>query len=131
LTTPSTSLESGRAQPKGLSPALGCGLALLLALAGGALCLGFGALLLRDQITLPGGGPAPGRLWLVREGNNQGLGLSTSRVVEGSRDGPRACVETRVRFLLWRSDGTSAPTAYCECFAREAEEWIPEGVCAP
>jgi hypothetical protein len=125
--------ESGGAPAsgKGIPPAAGCALAVLLALIGGAVCLGFGSLLFRQQITLPGGGPTPGRIWLVREGGNRGLAISTGRVVRGSVDGPEACIETRVRFLLWQSDGTAAASDYCECFRLAGERWISEGQCPP
>ena len=125
--------ESGRgpAAGKGIPPAVGCALAGLLALIGGALCLGFGSLLFREEITFPGAGPEPGRIWLVREGGNRGLAISYSRVVGGSADGPQACVETRVRFLLWEGDGSAAASTYCECFELAGEGWRSEGACPP
>jgi hypothetical protein len=117
--------------PKGLSPVAGCALLGLLALLSGAFCFGLGTLLFRDEIRLPSAGPAEGRLWLVREADNQGLGIATVRLVSGSDEGPQACVETRVRFLLWKSDGTALATRYCQCFVRENGAWLPAGDCPP
>ncbi len=116
---------------RGLSPAAGCGILALVALLGGVACLVLGGLLFRGDLRLPGAGPVPTRLWLVREVENEGLAMSRGRLVSGSEAGPRACVETTVSFWLWRSDGTAVPSRYCECFETEAGEWMSAGDCPP
>jgi hypothetical protein len=102
-----------------------------VALLGGVACFALGGLLFQGELRLPGAGPVPGRLWLVRDGGNEGLAVSRGRLVSGSEAGPRACVETTVSFWLWRSDGTAAPGRYCECFEVEAGEWVSTGDCPP
>ena len=116
---------------KGVSPAGGCALLILIAVLGGALCFGLGSLLYRGELRLPGAAPAQNRLWLVRERENQGLGLSTSRRVSESAEAAQACFETRVAFFLWISDGTAQPTRYCQCYEREGEAWLLAGDCPP
>jgi hypothetical protein len=124
---------AGQAAPRerGLSPAVACGILALIAALGGVVCFAFGGLLFRGELRLPGEGPAPSRVWLVREGENEGLAASRSRLVSGSEAGPRACVETTVSFWLWRSDDTAVPGRYCECYEVEAGEWASTGDCPP
>ena len=123
--------SEGAPRSRGLSPAVGCAVIALVALLGGAACFGFGGLISRGEIRLPGAGPARSRVWLVREAENQGLAVSRGSLLSGSEDGSQVCVETRVSFLLWRSDGTAIPSRYCECYEREGEEWKSIGECPP
>lgn len=123
----------GLEQPtrRGLSPAAGCLLALAIGLAGAALCLVLGILVVQGEVRLPGGELTAPRLWLVREPQAQGLGLETKRIVRGGVREDAACVETRVRFLLWRSDGSASRLVFCECYGRVDERWELKGPCAP
>ena len=127
----STEPPAPAAPTPGLSPATGCALLVLVALLGGAFCFGLGALLFRGEIRLPGAGPAQARVWLVRERENQGLGISTSRLIGGSLEGVQACFETRVAFLLWKRDGTSQASQFCQCYERQGEAWLLAGDCPP
>ena len=127
----STEPAAPAAPGRGLSPATGCALLVLVALIGGIFCFGLGALLFRGEIRLPGAGPAQGRVWLVRERENQGLGISTSRLIGGSREGERASFETRVAFLLWKRDGTSQASQFCQCYERQGDAWLLAGDCPP
>jgi hypothetical protein len=133
-TAPETS--SAQSEPLTLfgypvSPAAGRGLALLFSLPVAALVLLAGTLALRGGVTAPGGPLTQARLWLVREQGNQGVGFSSGRLVSGDLNGPRASVETRVRFFLWRAETPPQAVRFCECFVRIGGEWNPDGACAP
>lgn len=123
--------EEAAPRERGLSPVVGCGVLALVAILGGIVCFAFGGLLFRGDLRLPGEGPVPSRIWLVREGENEGVAVSRGRWVSGSEAGPRACVETTVSFWLWRSDGTAVPGRYCECFEVRAGQWASTGDCPP
>ena len=69
------------------------------------------------------------RLWMVHEELNTGLGVSTSKPVGKPSAEERTCVETSVRFLLWRSDGSSRNVGYCECYQRLGGVWQLAGTC--
>jgi hypothetical protein len=72
----------------------------------------------------------PTRLWLVSEGGNRGLGWSTASVVAGAGSTDRVCVQTRVRFLLYRANGSAQPVTYCECYQRVGDRWQGAGACS-
>lgn len=57
------------------------------------------------------------RLWIVRDGEGLGLGLSTTRPLPSTTEG-RLCAETTVRFLLTGRTTVPADVVYCECFDR-------------
>lgn len=116
---------------RGLSPGAGCLLALALSLIPAAALFLAGVLVVQGEIGLGGEGPVGARLWLVREPDSAGLGLSRARVVSGSQDSGEACVHTTVRFLLWRSDGPSPDVEVCECLRRQAGGWVSVGACPP
>jgi hypothetical protein len=106
---------------------LGYGGGCLLWLLVMALPLAAFVLAVNGQIDWRRGEFAGTRLWLIQEADQQGLGLSTARVIsnEEAIDGP-ICVRTRVVFLLWRGSGESAQ--FCECYA--AGTHAPAGECA-
>ncbi len=112
-----------------LTPARGCALALLLALLPALLVLAAGVLAVQGEIVFGRGSLTETRLWLVREAGSAGVGASAGRFVQGGADEPTACVETRVRFLLWRSDGSLPSARFCECFERGADAWQLSGPC--
>ena len=115
--------------PGRLTPARGCALALLLALLPALLGLAVAVLAVQGEIVLGRGGLTETRLWLVRESGSAGIGASASRIVRGGADSSTACVETQVRFLLWRADGSLPRAEYCECFERAADSWELRGPC--
>jgi hypothetical protein len=43
------------------------------------------------------------RVWIIRESANQGLGLSTTRIVAGRESEGEACLRTTARFLMIRT----------------------------
>lgn len=71
------------------------------------------------------------RIWLIRQGENRGLGLSSTRIVHGSERAGEACVETKVQFLLWKSGEGIQNTNYCECYRLQGESWTSTGECSP
>ncbi len=106
-----------------LSPARGCALAVLLALIPALFVLAAGVLAIQGEIAIHRGSLTETRLWLVREPGNAGLGFSSGRMVQGGLGETAACVATRVRFVLWRSDGSLQHADFCECFERDGEAW--------
>jgi hypothetical protein len=86
-----------------------------------------GSLLATGELRLARGSLTETRVWLIREPSNEGLGLSTGRIVDGGTG--RVCVESRVRFFLWTSDAPPEPTEYCGCYERDGEGWREVGEC--
>lgn len=123
----STPLPSG--PPAGISPAAGCALALLLTTIGIAVTFALGSLLVRGDLVLTRGELTETRVWLIRESDQEGFGLSHSSVV--SRSEARACVRTRVGFLLWESSGDTSGTSFCSCYERRQGSWEEVGPCPP
>jgi len=120
--------QSELQQRAGISPLAGCLISLLIGAAGVA-CLGVVLqLTLRGDIYLGRGSPNETRVWLIRENSNQGLGLSSSRAAVRDGSGRAVCVESRIRFILWRSDGSAQAITYCDCSLTGAEEHI-DGPC--
>lgn len=123
--------QEGAGEGLALSPRTGCLISLLLGLVGVALVFAIGTLVTQREIVFGRGQPVETRLWLVSSEGNQGLAFSRGRVVEGDLSGQEVCVQTRVRFLLWRRSGPAQNTEYCECYAREAGRWVYTGACEP
>jgi hypothetical protein len=69
------------------------------------------------------------RIWLIRETANQGLGLSTTRIVAGRESEGEACVRTTARFLMIRSAQEVKDVAFCDCFEKLGETWVGAGDC--
>ncbi len=55
---------------------------------------------------------------LISEADDRGLRIETSSVFHADTDNLRTCVETKVRFLLWESQGGNQDVSYCECYER-------------
>jgi hypothetical protein len=104
-------------------PAVGCLLSVAIGLVAVALLFGLARLLSEDELRFGGGELTPNRLWLIRDGENQGLAYSTGRVVERGEDADRVCVETQVRFVLWKADTPFDPIRYCDCYLRQGSQW--------
>jgi hypothetical protein len=109
------------------SPAVGC----LLSLLAGILCAGVFSLALwfsqQGEIAYAPDPLRGVRLWLVRGAGFSGLGVSTTRPLEGGSQG-YACALTTVRFLI--CSGPPADDAvYCECFTHSESGWSPAGAC--
>lgn len=113
------------------SPAAGCSAAVALGLLGAAVLMVVLALALRGELTLAGGTPREMRIWLVAEGDNQGIGVSSARRLSASADGSTECDLRQVRFFLWRSETPAGSTAYCECYVRGPAGWETTGACPP
>ncbi len=94
----------------------GCLLVGLVGLALVLLCLASAQLLVRGEIRWGRGDLRENRIWLVREGEAQGLAYSHMRIVSGSEREGNACVESRVDFWLWSGVDGNPGTSYCECF---------------
>lgn len=91
--------------------------ALWLCVAGASLAVGL--LAVKGELVLRRGELNEARVWLVAEPQRRGLGISSTRFVEGNRNADSACLETRVRFIMWR--GAAEPAlSYCECYGRVA-----------
>lgn len=110
-------------------PALGCAFSVLLGLAGVAITFVVLSLAFRGELRLTGEQLTERRIWLIREQGEFGLGLSNTRVVNGSEDSGQACVATKVRFLMLRSEQPVLPADYCECYQQMDGSWQSIGEC--
>lgn len=111
------------------SPGVGCLISFLIAAIPVCLILGASALALRGELVANSGPVRKARLWVVREGAEQGLGLSTMEKVSGDEDSDFICYRTNVHFLLWKSLKVERQTSYCECYDFEAGHWQTDGGC--
>jgi hypothetical protein len=69
------------------------------------------------------------RIWLVRQPDSTGLGLSDSRRIAGEQAENRVCLRTRIRFLLWRGDDSRTNLEECRCYDRQGGAWIAGPAC--
>ena len=110
-------------------PAVGC----LVSIGIGLLAVGVFYLLVtmavQGEVRIGRGELGETRVWLLREGGERGVGLSSTRVVSGSAAAGKACVETRVRFLVLAGAEGSGPVNYCECLEKVGETWAPTAEC--
>lgn len=111
------------------SPAVGCLISFLIVAIPVCLILGSAALLLRGELTLKTGPVSEIRLWVVREGVEQGVGLSTMQRVAGGDKTDFVCYRSEVHFLLWRSLAVERQSTYCECYEYELGRWTYSGEC--
>jgi hypothetical protein len=122
--------QSAASRPVGwLTPARGCAIGLLWGAFMLALCLVAGSLAVRGEFALRRGQPTELRVWLIRNEVNRGLGFSYSREVDRGQGEGNRCYLTRVRFLLWRSDGSAPGGEYCQCYGRTETGWVELGAC--
>lgn len=124
--------DSGRSEVLPFPPALGCLFSLLLGLVAVVIFFVVMSFALRGEVRFSAGELTETRLWLVRSESDLGFGVSTARVVSGSRSAGEACVQTTVRFLmLRRSEDTPRLVQYCECLEQIDDQWIGTGACEP
>ena len=110
-------------------PALGCLGSIALGLLGVALFFAVLSLTTRGEIRIPRGELGEIRIWMIREGENQGLGRSSTRVIQGSERSGKACLQTKVGFLMMRSEEPPESLTYCECLIKEGDVWQSAGDC--
>ena len=126
-----SSVEPRSSDDPKLSPRAGCGLvAVLGALLFAVLWLGL-QLAIRGEINIQNQASSGMRVWLVNDAGNRGVAWSTSRYVPGSDLPERYCLQTTVRFFMWRSASTSPAEKYCDCYAGSAGQWEYVGACNP
>jgi hypothetical protein len=114
---------------RGVSPAVGCLSTLLVAVLAAGLLLITLSTALRGEARFSKGDLGEMRLWLIREAANQGLGLSTTRIVAGRESSGEVCIRTTARFLMVRSEREIEDVAYCDCYERQGENWVAAGDC--
>ena len=83
----------------------------------------------RGELVLRQAGLEETRLWLARQPESAGLGLSDTRRIAGEQAENRVCPRTRIRFLLWRSDGSRTALEECRCYDLRGEAWIAGPSC--
>ncbi|MFQ5921524.1 MAG: hypothetical protein ACE5M4_01640 [Anaerolineales bacterium] len=115
--------ESGT-RTGGVSPAVGCLSTLLVAVLAAGLLLIILSIAFRGEARFSKGDLGELRLWLIRESANQGLGLSTTRIVAGRESSGEVCIRTSARFLMIRSEQEIEDVVYCDCYERRGENWI-------
>jgi len=125
----STEPEIDRSDSLPIPPGLGCALSILVGLVGVAIFFVAVSFALRGEVRFSTGELTERRVWLVRDVGELGLGFSTSGLVSGSVSSGQACVETRVRFLMFQSADPVQPLAYCECLERADGSWLAVGDC--
>ncbi len=125
---PAQSNESGGRSVK-VSPALGCLSVILVGVVAAGLLLVALSIALRGEARFSNGDLGELRIWLIRETANQGLGLSTTRIVEGRESSGKACVRTTARFLMVRSVQEVEDVRFCECYEKQGETWVGGGEC--
>lgn len=116
-------------RPLPFAPALGCLLSVLAGLLGVGVFFVMVTMAVQGELRIRRGELGETRVWLIREGADQGLGISTTTVVSGSESSGKACTETRVRFLMLVAEQEREPLTYCECFAKVGEAWSFVGEC--
>ena len=120
--------ESGGRSVK-VSPALGCLSVILVGIVAAGLLLVVLSVALRGEARFSKGDLGELRIWLIRETANQGLALSTTRIVEGRESSGKACVRTTARFLMVRTAQEVEDVQFCECYEKQGETWVGGGEC--
>jgi hypothetical protein len=59
---------------------------------------------------------------VVTEVDSRGFRIVNSSVVDNMPDDNALCVQTNVRFLLWRTSEDSQDTSYCDCYERDTAD---------
>lgn len=86
----------------------------------------------QGEISIPTGSAPEQRLrvWLVQEAAQSGIGISNVDVQWTTDEA--LCVQTSVRFLIWRGRAEE-PSQYCECYEKAESDWrisrVDEGAC--
>lgn len=125
---PAQTIES-QGRDAGVSPACGCFSALLVAVVGASLLLIVLSVALRGEARFSKGDLGELRVWLIRESANQGLGLTTTRVVAGRESSGEVCIRTTARFLMVRSAQEIEDVVFCDCYEKQGETWAVVGDC--
>ena len=84
---------------------------------------------LQGEVRVPRGELGELRLWMIREPGYEGLGRSSTHVVQGSERSGQACLVTSIRFLLLEAEEPIEDLDYCECFEKEGDHWSSRGEC--
>jgi len=113
--------QGGRA---GISPGVGCLSTILIAVAAASLLLIVLSVALRGEARFTKGDLGELRLWMIRESANQGLGLSTTRIISGSESSGEVCIRTSTRFLMIRTDQAIPNVTYSDCYEKRGESWV-------
>lgn len=121
--------ETRSARRRAVPPALGC----LASVALGLLCVGIFYMVLslglQGELRAARGELGELRLWLIRESGYQGLGRSSTRVVQGNERSGNVCLVTSIRFLMAESEQPVEDLETCECYEKEGERWTSRGEC--
>jgi hypothetical protein len=111
------------------SPRVGCLISFLVVVLPVCLMLGVAALWIRGEFVLKLGPVQEVRVWLARQGPEQGLGYSSMKQVSECEASDRICYETEVNYLLWRSLELDRQATYCDCYELDSSTWVWVGVC--
>ncbi len=125
---PVKSKESGGRNVK-VSPGLGCLSVIVVGVVAAGLLLVVLSIALRGEARFSKGDLGELRIWLIRETANQGLALSTTRIVEGRESSGKVCVRTTARFVMVRSAQEVEDVQFCECYEKQGETWVGVGEC--
>lgn len=117
------------AETRGVRPATGCLLSVGLGASGVLIVFILFTLASTGEISFRMGRLREVRFWIVSEGENRGVGVSTPKVVQGSAEEGEVCVQTEVRFILWSREAQLANPSYCECFQWASGFWESLGAC--
>lgn len=127
--------QSNDTQPKGDQPGipvrLGCGSIIVFTILCSIFVLAIVNLVVYGEIDIQRGDLEGYRVWLVREDGIKGLGFSSSREVDLNTEPNTTCIQTKVKFLEWRSKGETGIIEYCECYVSHQGEWVFSSECPP
>lgn len=112
-----------------VSPALGCFSVVFGAFLAAGLLLVVLSIALRGEARFDKGDLGELRVWLIRESSNQGLGLTTTRIVAGRESEGKACIRTTARFLMVRTAQEVKDVVFCDCYEKQGETWVGTGDC--
>jgi hypothetical protein len=110
-------------------PAAGCLLSIGIGIIGVLLVFAVLSLAFSGELTVRLGEFREFRFWTVSEGDNRGIAYSIPRFTNGSIEAGEVCLQTKVRFILWRTVEEQLNPSYCECFQRAGDIWQSLGSC--
>ncbi|NIM94144.1 MAG: hypothetical protein GTO18_10590 [Anaerolineales bacterium] len=124
-----SSVPEGSPEGNGVSARTGCLVSVLFGLCLTVIVCFTLALIIRGEVSYARSDLEVTRLWIVQGTAGNGLGFSTSRVLEYESDENQTCVETNVRFFLISSEEAGFNTDYCECYTFQDGSWVSAGTC--
>lgn len=122
-------VEQRRDETMPFTPRVGCLISSFFAAIPVCLILGAVTLAMQGEFTFELGPVREARVWMIREGQEQGVGWSTMKRTTGNEVSNTVCYQTSVHFLLWKSLQVERQALYCESYRLDAGGWQYAGEC--